>query len=80
MAGLGVGALMVVFAGGDTTDGTDEPGHARFDDDRAPHLATGHAGGAQDADLADALEDVHREGIDDAQRRDDDGDHGKGVE
>ena len=43
---------------------------AGLDDDRAPDLAAGHPGRAQDADLADALDDVHRQRVDDAERRD----------
>ena len=45
-----------------------------------PDLAAGHPGRPQDADLADALEDVHRQRVDDAERGDDDGDDRERVE
>ena len=67
-------------ARGDPADRADPAGHAGLDHDRAPDLAAGHPGRAQDADLADALEHVHRERVDDAERRDDDRDEGERVE
>ena len=58
----------------------DEPGDPGLDDDRSPDLAARHPGRAQDADLADPLEDVHRERVDDPERRDDDGHQRQDVE
>ena len=60
-----------------------EPGDAEdagLDDDGPPHLAGRHSGRPEHADLADALEDVHRERVDDAEGRDDDRDDRQRVE
>ena len=56
------------------------PSDAGLDDDRAPDLAAGHPGGAQDADLADAFDDVHGQRVDDPERGDEDGDDGERIE
>ena len=61
----------------DRAGDAEDPG---LDDDRAPDLAAGHPGRAQDADLADPLEDVHGQGVDDPEGGDEDGDDRERVE
>ena len=61
----------------DPADHAEDPG---LDEHAAPDLATAHAGGPQDAELADSLPGVHRERVDDAEAGDDDGGERQQVE
>ena len=66
--------------GQDPQDRSGNAEDARLHDDGPAHLADRHPGRPQHADLADPLEDVHRERVDDAQRGDDDRDDRQRVE
>ena len=52
------------------------PTTTRLDEDEALDLAAGRAGRPQQADLADALDDGHREGVEDEERAGEQGDRG----
>jgi hypothetical protein len=51
---------------------SDDAQNARLDDDHAPNLTAGHAGRTQHADLPNALQNAHGEGVDHAQAGDQD--------
>ena len=57
----------------DAEPGADERGEDALPAHHPPHLAPGHAGRAQQADLPRALDDRQRERVDDAEQADDDG-------
>src|SRR5258705_8356584 len=64
----------------DAEQGAGQAEDAGLDDDRPPDLAAGHPGGTEDADLADPLDDVHGQRVDDAECRDEDRDRGQRIE
>ncbi len=64
----------------DPEDRSGQTQDAGLDDDRAPDLATGHPGRAQDPDLADPFDDVHGQRVDDPERGHEDRDDRQRIE